>query len=350
MTQNAFPSTTDLPSASLSPVLLHAEALAAPLTLQQAQAYFGAMLDGDLQGDEIEAILRALAERGESAQEIMGAAAAMRARMVGVEVPPHAMDIVGTGGDGAHSLNISTACALVVAACGVPVAKHGNRAASSKAGGADTLEALGLDLAKASAGAEASLRALGIAYLFAQKHHPALAGIAPIRRKLARRTIFNLLGPLCNPAHVRTCVIGVPSEALFQLFATLDWCGTLGYARVLLVHSGDGLDELTLAAPNHVRSFGFTLDTPIDAEAAGLPLYDSAAIKGGDPAYNAAEMAALIAGKAGAYRDTVVLNAAAALLCAGKVGALREGVALAQAALDTGKVQHLLDEWRKTCA
>ena len=181
--------------------------------MEAAHTLFGRMLDGLMSGDEIESTLVELADRGETAQDIAGAALAMRERMTRIEAPALAIDVCGTGGDGQHSLNVSTATAIVVAACGVPVAKHGNRAASSKAGTADTLEALGLDLDRAGERAEQTLADLGIAFLFAQAHHPAMRHVMPIRRRIGRRTIFNLIGPLANPAGVTRQLIGVASPA-----------------------------------------------------------------------------------------------------------------------------------------
>ena len=189
------------------------------LSLTESETLFGQMLDREIDDAAIAKVLIDLSDRGETADEIVGAVRAMRARMIPVNAPVNAIDVCGTGGDGQHSLNVSTAVAIVVAACEVPVAKHGNRAASSKAGGADTLEALGLNLDRASETAEQTLADLGIAFLFAQKHHPALAKIAPIRKSIARRTIFNLLGPLCNPAGVTRQLVGVPSPALIPLYA-----------------------------------------------------------------------------------------------------------------------------------
>jgi anthranilate phosphoribosyltransferase len=184
-----------------------------PLDESEAEAAFGAMLDGSVPEDEIAAFLVALSDRGETAGEIAGAARAMRARMIPINAPANAIDVCGTGGDGHHTLNVSTAVALVVAACGVPVAKHGNRAASSKAGAADTLEALGLNLDRAAETAEETLGDLGICFLFAAKHHPAMGRIMPIRRKLGRRTIFNLMGPLANPAGVKRQLVGISRPA-----------------------------------------------------------------------------------------------------------------------------------------
>jgi anthranilate phosphoribosyltransferase len=219
-----------------------------------AQALFGRMLDGEMADAEIAATLVELADRGETAADVAGAVLAMRARMKRIAAPVGAIDVCGTGGDGQHSLNVSTAVALVVAACGVPVAKHGNRAASSQAGGADTLEALGLNLARASELAEATLPDLGIAFLFAQAHHPALGRLAPIRKALGRRTIFNLCGPLANPAGVTRQLVGVAHPSLIALYR--DAMALLGTEAALIVSGAEGLDELSIAGSSYIAEIG----------------------------------------------------------------------------------------------
>lgn len=305
---------------------------------------FDAMLDGAMSDDAVAAFLITLAERGETADEIAAAAQAMRARMVRVKAPAHAIDVCGTGGDGSHSLNISTAVALVIAACEVPVAKHGNRAASSKAGAADTLEALGLNLDRATQMAEPSLADLGIAFLFAQAHHPALARIAPIRKTLGRRTIFNLLGPLANPAGVTRQLIGVPRPELIETYA--EALRLLGCERAMVVSGAEGLDELSISGPTHVATIGFTLPSAmITPEDAGLPRHPAEALRGGDAPFNAAALRALLLGEQGAYRDAVLLNAAAALIVADQVRDLRSGAEEAAEAIDKGLAKTLLDCW-----
>ncbi len=316
----------------------------AGLSLAEAEGLFGAMLDGAMDDGEIADMLASLADRGETAEEIAGAARAMRARMRRVAAPGGAMDVCGTGGDGSHSLNVSTAVALVVAACDVPVAKHGNRAASSKAGAADTLEALGLNLDRASDMAEASLADLGIAFLFAQKHHPALARIAPIRKALGRRTIFNLLGPLANPAGVTRQLVGVASPSLLPLYH--EALTGLGSARAMIVSGEEGLDELSISGPSRIATIGFDLGTDtITPEDAGLARHPAAALKGDDAAYNANALRRLLQGEAGAYRDAVILNAAAALLVAGEASDLKSGAEEAAEAIDKGLAKALLDCW-----
>jgi anthranilate phosphoribosyltransferase len=315
--------------------------------MAEAETLFGRMLDGEMSDEAIAEALIDLAERGETAADVAGAVKAMRARMIPVSAPPHAIDVCGTGGDGQHSLNVSTAVALVVAACGVPVAKHGNRAASSQAGAADTLEALGLNLARASAMAEATLPDLGIAFLFAQSHHPALARIAPIRRALGRRTIFNMTGPLANPASVTGQLVGVAKPALVPLYA--EAMRLLGSVRAMIVSGNEGLDELSISGPSTVATIGFALpSTTVTPEDAGLPRYPLAALRGGDAAFNAAALRRLLMGEPGAYRDAVLLNAAAALIVAGEVRDWREGVEEAAEALDKGLAKALLDCWIAT--
>jgi anthranilate phosphoribosyltransferase len=263
-----------------------------PLEESEAEAAFGAMLDGVPPDEEIAKFLVALSDRGETAAEIAGAARAMRARLIPVTAPANAIDVCGTGGDGHHTLNVSTAVALVVAACGVPVAKHGNRAASSKAGAADTLEALGLNLDRAMETAEATLADLGIGFLFAGKHHPAMGRIMPIRRALGRRTIFNLMGPLANPAGVRRQLIGIARPAYVPIYA--DALARLGTERSFVVSGDEGLDELSLAGGNELADVqgGDVRMKRVHAAEAGLAPAPIEAIRGGDPAFNADACAA----------------------------------------------------------
>ena len=268
----------------------------------------------------------------------------MRARLIPIDAPAGAIDVCGTGGDGHHTLNVSTAVSIVVASTGVPVAKHGNRAASSKAGAADTLEALGLDMALAGAAAEASLRDIGIAFLFAANHHPAMKRITPIRQKLGRRTIFNLMGPLANPAGVTRQLIGIARPDYAATYAAaLEQLGTEG---ALVVSGEEGLDELSSAGPSIAIGVGqVRVPDRIVPEDAGLPRHPLAAIRGGDPAHNAAALRRLLQGERGAYRDAVLLNAAAALIVAGTAATLPDGVAIAEDALDSGAANALLDRW-----
>jgi anthranilate phosphoribosyltransferase len=315
-----------------------------PLSRESAAQAFADILDARASEETIADFLLALSERGETAIEIAEAARALRDRLIPIDAPPGAIDVCGTGGDGHHTLNVSTAVSLVVAAAGVPVAKHGNRAASSKAGAADTLEALGLDMERAGALAEATLKDLGIAFLFAATHHPAMKRITPIRRRIGRRTIFNLMGPLANPAHVTRQLIGIARPDYATVYATaLDQLGT---EAALVVSGEEGLDEVSGAGPTIAVAVGCVAVPPrFTPEDAGLPRHPIVAIHGGDPAYNAAALRRLLAGEHGAYRDAVLLNAAAALIVAGRAPTLAAGAALAAETLDSGAPATLLDAW-----
>jgi anthranilate phosphoribosyltransferase len=308
-----------------------------PLSRESAALAFADILDARVSEETIAAFLIALSDRGETSIEIAEAARALRARLIPIAAPAGAIDVCGTGGDGHHTLNVSTAVALVVAACGVPVAKHGNRAASSKAGAADTLEAIGLDMEVAGATAEGSLAELGIAFLFAANHHPAMA-------RIGKRTIFNLMGPLANPAHVTHQLIGIARPDYAGLYA--EALEQLGTTRAAVISGEEGLDELSTAGPSIAVNVGSaTLPRTIVPEDAGLPRHPLAAIRGGDPAYNAAALRRLLAGEAGAYRDAVLLNAAAALVVADHSPHLTAGAQAAAAALDDGRAGALLDRW-----
>lgn len=325
------------------------EITAQPLTEAEAEAVFGTILDAQVDDEAIAAFLVALSDRGETASEIAGAARAMRARMIAVKAPANAIDVCGTGGDGHHTLNVSTAVSLVVAACGVPVAKHGNRAASSKAGAADTLEALGLNLARAGELAEQTLGDIGIAFLFAQAHHPTLKHIAPIRKALGRRTIFNLMGPLANPAGVQRQLVGIARPAYVPIYA--EAIRRLGTERSFVISGDEGLDELSLAGGNEwadVRGDAVAMKR-VSPEDASLALAPVDAIKGGDPAHNAAALHRLLMGETGAYRDAVLFNAAGALIVAGEARDWHEGVEEAAEAIDKGLAKGLLDCWIKAC-
>lgn len=314
------------------------------LSKSEAESLFGQMLDGAMDDATIRQTLIDIADRGETAQEVAGAAIAMRQRMLAAPGLVNAIDVCGTGGDGQHSLNVSTATALVVAACDVPVAKHGNRAASSLAGTADTLEALGLNLANAGTRAEKTLSEIGIAFFFAQNHHPALARIAPIRKALGRRTIFNLLGPLANPAGVTRQLVGVASPALVPLYR--EAMTLLGAERAMIVSGEEGLDELSIAGPSRVACIAIEgIGSAISPEDAGLPCHPLSDLRGGDPAHNAAALRRLLLGEKGAYRDAVLLNAAAALIVAGEVQDWHAGVEEAAEALDKGLANALLNCW-----
>ncbi|NKC30408.1 anthranilate phosphoribosyltransferase [Falsiroseomonas selenitidurans] len=320
------------------------------LAESEAEVAFGMIMAGEATPAQIAGLLMAMRVRGETVAEMTGAVRAMRARMIPVEAPPDAMDIVGTGGDAAGTLNISTAAALVVAGCGVKVAKHGNRALSSRSGAADALSALGIPVMETPL--EALPRVLekaGMVFLMAPRHHAALRHAAGPRMELGTRTIFNLLGPMANPARVTRQMTGVYApEWLRPMAETL---GRLGTQRAWLVH-GQGLDELTLAGPSQVVELrdGRIHEFAVSPEDAGLPRAPASALKGGDPAENAAALLALLQGAQGAYRDCVLLNAAAALVVAGKVDDIRAGAAKAAAAIDSGAALAVLDRLRQAAA
>ncbi|MFN4114493.1 MAG: anthranilate phosphoribosyltransferase [Sphingomonadaceae bacterium] len=311
----------------------------------EAEEVFGWILDGETSEDEIARFLVDLSDRSETAEEIAGAARALRARLIPITAPANAVDCCGTGGDGHHTLNVSTAVSLVVAAAGVPVAKHGNRAASSKAGAADTLEALGLDMEAAGRTAEKTLSEIGICFLFARNHHPAMGRIQPIRQRLARRTIFNLMGPLSNPAGVQRQLIGIARPAYVPIYAEAK--ARLGTIRTFIASGDEGLDELSLAGGNEladVRGRDFEMRR-VDASLAGLPHAPVEAIRGGDPAHNAKALKALLDGVPGPYRDAVLFNAAATLLVAGAATNWTDGTARAAESLDSGAAAALLTRW-----
>ncbi|UYH55872.1 anthranilate phosphoribosyltransferase [Qipengyuania sp. SS22] len=311
----------------------------------EAEEVFGWILDSETGDEDIARFLIDMSARSETSDEIAGAARALRARLIPIIAPEGTVDCCGTGGDGHHTLNVSTAVSLVVAACGVPVAKHGNRAASSKAGAADTLEALGLDMEAAGRSAEKTLAELGICFLFAKNHHPAMGRIQPIRQKLGVRTIFNLMGPLSNPAGVRRQLIGIARPAYVPIYAAAK--AKLGTERTFIASGDEGLDELSLAGGNEladVQGNDFEMRRVVAVEA-NLSHSPVEAIRGGDPAYNARALEALLGGSPGAYRDAVLLNAAATLIIAGRTDDWTEGAEIAAEALDSGKAKALLDNW-----
>lgn len=319
--------------------------VSAALSEAEAEEAFGVLLDGAPTEDEIAEFLVALSARGETADEIAGAARALRARLIPINAPKGAIDVCGTGGDGHHTLNVSTAVSLVVAACGVPVAKHGNRAASSKAGAADTLEALGLDMDAAGRTAERTLAEIGICFLFAKNHHPAMARIQPIRVRIGQRTIFNLMGPLSNPAKVTSQLIGIARPAYVPIYAGA--MARLGTGKSLIVSGDEGLDELSLAGGNEVAVVtgnAFTMER-VDASAAGVAHAPVEAIRGDDAHHNAAALKALLMGTPGPYRDAVLFNAAGALTVAGLGNDWRERAGLAAESLDSGAAMALLARW-----
>ncbi|OYU90413.1 MAG: anthranilate phosphoribosyltransferase [Bradyrhizobiaceae bacterium PARB1] len=311
-------------------------ATGASLTREESSAAFDSMMSGEATPSQMGALLMGLRVRGETVDEITGAVEVMRAKMLRVTAPADAVDIVGTGGDGSGSVNVSTCASFIVAGCGVPVAKHGNRALSSKSGAADVLAALGVKIELTPADVSRCAREAGIGFMFAPAHHPAMKNVGPTRVELATRTIFNLLGPLSNPAGVKYQMVGVFSRQWVQPLAQV--LKNLGAARAWVVHGSDGLDEITLTGPTFVSSLenGQITNFEITPEDAGLPRSTAEALKGGDAIANAAALQAVLDGKPGAFRDVALFNAAAALLVTGKAKDIKEGVALGQKSLDSG--------------
>ncbi|WP_298215751.1 anthranilate phosphoribosyltransferase [Acidocella sp.] len=312
------------------------------LSAAEAEAAFGVVMDGQATPAQIGGMLMAMRARGETVAELTGAVTAMRRRMTRVEAPADAMDVCGTGGDGAASLNISTAVTFVLAACGVPVAKHGNKALSSRAGAADVLAALGVEIEPPLEALPGILRAAGCVFLFAPRHHPALRHAAPVRVELGTRTLLNLTGPMANPAGVRRQIIGVYDPAWARPVA--ETLRELGTEAAWVLHGG-GMDELVLEGENQVVALrdGSMSEFTVTAAAAGLEPAPLALLKGGDAAHNAAALLGLLRGERGAYRDTVLLNAAAALVVAGRAEDLRAGAARAARALDEGAALAVLE-------
>ncbi len=313
-------------------------------TLSQAEAEtaFGLIMDGTATDAQIGGLLLAMRARGETVAELTGAITALRARMTRVEISAGAIDVCGTGGDGAASLNISTAVTFVLAACGVKVAKHGNRALTSRAGGADVLAALGVNIEPPLQRLPAILAAAGCVFMFAPRHHPALRHAATARVELGTRTIFNLTGPMANPAGVTRQLIGVFDPVWSRPVA--ETLSRLGTTDAWIVY-GNGLDELTLDGPNHVVALrhGVLRDFTLTAADAGLPAAPHAAIKGGDAAHNAAALLEMLAGAPGAYRDTILFNTAAGLIVAGQTSTLTDGIARAAHAIDSGGARAALE-------
>ncbi len=312
------------------------------LSRSEAEAAFDIIMSGDATASQIGAFLMALRLRGETVQEIAGAVSTMRSKMLKVEAPEGAIDIVGTGGDASGSWNVSTASALVVAGCGIPVAKHGNRALTSRSGAADTLAALGVNLELGPEGISRCIKEAGIGFMFAPAHHSAMRHVGPTRVELGTRTIFNLLGPLSNPAGVKRQLLGVFAPEWVEPLAHV--LNDLGCEAAWVVH-GDGLDEMTLTGVTQVAELkdGKVRCFDVTPEDAGLPRADAAALKGGDADHNARALRALLGGEPGAYRDITLLNSAAALIVAGRAAALTEGVAMAAASIDSGKALAALE-------
>ncbi len=317
-------------------------------SLTEAESYQATLLllSKNTTPEKIISYLKTLHIKGESAAEILGVIAALKAQMMQLTVTKRTLDIVGTGGDNANSINISTGAAILAASCGVPIVKHGNRAASSSTGSADVLEALGVDIEMSVEKMLHALDALKITFCFAPRFHPALAALKEIRRQMGTRTIFNLVGPFLNPASSQHYLMGVSSVELLQPFA--DILAALQIKKSAVVHS-DGMDELTCGAVTHVieidegRQKSYTLE-PADL---GFKRCDKAALKGGDAAYNATVLKEVFAGKTGAVSDTIILNAAMAVYLYGKENNLADAVRLSRECLLAGKAGKLLEKWRE---
>jgi len=315
------------------------------LDVDEAEAAFDIIMSGDATEAQIGAFLMALRVRGETVDEITGAVRTMRAKALPAQAPADAIDVVGTGGDGSGTYNISTAAAIVVAGCGVPVAKHGNRALSSKSGAADVLGALGVNIDADMALVERAIAEAGIGFLMAPRHHSAMKYVGPARVQMGVRTIFNILGPLSNPAGVTRQFTGVFSKDWVEPMAEV--LRNLGCEAAWIVHGADGLDELTTTGPSHVAALkdGAITTFDVSPEDAGLPIAQAQDLKGGDAEHNAGALRAVMDGAPGPYRDVVVYNAAGALIVAGKADDLKSGAALAAAAIDDGKALAALEQW-----
>ncbi len=318
-------------------------AAGATLTRAEAKTAFDSLLSGEVTPSQMGGFLMALRVRGETVEEITGAVSAMRAKMLTVKAPDGAVDIVGTGGDSSGSYNVSTLASIVTAACGVPVAKHGNRAASSRSGAADILTALGVKIGLPPEGVERCIREAGIGFMMAPTHHAAMRHVGPTRVELGTRTIFNLLGPLSNPAGVKRQIIGVFSAAWLEPMAEV--LRNLGSERIWVTCGSDGLDEITTTGPTRVVELkgGAIQAFEVTPEEAGLARAEPAALKGGDPAHNAEALRRALNGAPGAYRDIALINAGAALVVAGRAASLRDGVAQGAAAIDSGAALKTLD-------
>ncbi len=321
-------------------------ATGATLTRDEAASAFDSMMSGEATPSQMGGLLMALRVRGETVDEITGAVAAMRAKMLRVEAPAGAVDVVGTGGDGSGSVNVSTCAAFIVAGAGVPVAKHGNRNLSSRSGSADVLSALGVRIDIKPDLVSRCVTEAGIGFMFAPAHHPAMKNVGPTRVELATRTIFNLLGPLSNPAGVRRQMVGVFSRQwVLPLVQVLK---NLGSEQVWVVHGSDGLDEITLSGPTFVAALdnGTIRSFEVRPEDADLPCVGVEALKGGDAAANAGALQSVLEGLPGPYRDVALLNAAATLIVAGRAATLKQGVAIGRDSLDSGaaaaKLKHLI--------
>ena len=315
----------------------------ASLTREEAASAFDRMMSGEATPSQMGGLLMALRVRGETVDEITGAVTTMRAKMLGVKAPPGAVDVVGTGGDASGSFNISTCAAFIVAGAGVPVAKHGNRALSSKSGAADVLQALGVKIEMDPHQVGVCIRDAGIGFMFAPAHHPAMKNVGPTRVELGTRTIFNLLGPLSNPASVKRQMIGTFSKHWVEPMAQV--LKNLGSESIWVVHGSDGLDEITTSGPTSVAALenGKIRTFEVTPEDAGLSRSKPEALRGGDAEFNAKALLDVLKGEPGAYRDVSILNAAAALIVAGKAKDLKQGAMLATKSIESGEAEGRLD-------
>jgi anthranilate phosphoribosyltransferase len=311
-------------------------ATGATLSREEAVCAFDSMMSGEATPSQMGGLLMALRVRGETVDEITGAVSAMRAKMLRVTAPPDAVDIVGTGGDGSGSVNVSTCASFIVAGAGVPIAKHGNRALSSRSGAADVLSSLGVKIDLKPEQVGRCVKEAGIGFMFAPAHHPAMKNVGPTRVELATRTIFNLLGPLSNPAGVRRQMVGVFSRQWVQPLAQV--LKNLGAESVWVVHGSDGLDEITLTGPTFVAALenGGIRSFEVAPEDAGLARVGGEALKGGDADANAVALRGVLNGEPSAYRNVALLNAAAALIVAGRATTLKEGIAIGMQSIDSG--------------
>jgi anthranilate phosphoribosyltransferase len=314
------------------------------LSREEAALAFDRMMSGEATPSQMGGLLMGMRVRGETVDEITGAASTMRAKMTKVAAPPEAIDVVGTGGDGSGSYNVSTCAALIVAGAGIPVAKHGNRALSSKSGAADVLGALGVKIDLRPDEITRCIYEAGIGFMFAPAHHPATKNVAATRVELATRTIFNLLGPLSNPAGVRRQMIGVFSRQWIEPMAQV--LKALGAEAAWVAHGSDGLDEITTSGPTHVAALenGTVRTFEVNPEDIGIAKSKPDALRGGDAETNAAALKAVLKGTKGPYRDIAVLNAAAALIVAGKAKDLKEGAVIATKSIDSGEAEGRLDK------
>ena len=317
--------------------LIAKAATGAALSREEAARGFDTMMSGEATPSQMGGLLMALRVRGETVDEITGAVTAMREKMLRVRAPADAIDVVGTGGDASGSFNISTCAALIVAGAGVPVAKHGNRALSSRSGAADVLAALGVNIELTPEGVSRCITHAGIGFMFAPAHHPAMKNVGPTQVELGTRTIFNLLGPLSNPAGVKRQMVGVFSRQWIEPLAQV--LKNLGSESVWVVHGSDGLDEITTAGPTHVAALenGAVRTFEITPEEMGLQRVKPEALRGGEAKENAQALVDVLKGKSGAFRDVAALNAAAALVVAARAKDLKQALALAQKSIDSGQ-------------